>query len=86
MTGTTAWLLGAVALVVALFPLAARLLRGTPFDQLIFLEVASVLQVLVLLALAEGLDRDVYFDLAVVAAPLSFAGNLAYARFLEGGP
>jgi multicomponent Na+:H+ antiporter subunit F len=37
----------------------------------------------VLLLLAAGTGREPFFDLAIVSAVLTFAGSLAYARFLE---
>jgi multisubunit Na+/H+ antiporter MnhF subunit len=37
----------------------------------------------VLLLLAQGTHRQPFFDLAIVSAVLSFAGGLAFARFLE---
>jgi multisubunit Na+/H+ antiporter MnhF subunit len=37
----------------------------------------------VLLLLAQATRRQPFFDLALVSAVLSFAGGLAYARFLE---
>ena len=36
-----------------------------------------------MLLLAEGFDRSIYFDLALVYTVLSFAGTLAIVRFLE---
>ena len=38
---------------------------------------------LCLVRLAAGTGREPFFDLAIVSAVLSFAGGLAYARFLE---
>lgn len=79
------WLAAAVAMVAMLIPLGLRAMRGSPLDRLVTLELASATQTIVLILLAEGFDRDVYFELAVVMAVLSFAGNLVYARFLEHG-
>ena len=47
------------------------------------LELAGVIAPLVLLLMAEGFHRQPFADLALVLAFLSFAGSLAYARFLE---
>jgi multicomponent Na+:H+ antiporter subunit F len=52
-------------------------------DGLVALNLAGTIVTLVLLLLAEGTHRQPFFDLAVVSAVLSFAGGLAFARFLE---
>jgi multicomponent Na+:H+ antiporter subunit F len=77
------WLLAALALLAGLLPCAAVCLRGDPVNRLVGLELAGVLDTLVLLLLAEGFHRAVYFDLALALALLSFAGGMVFARFLE---
>jgi multicomponent Na+:H+ antiporter subunit F len=52
-------------------------------DRLVALEIAGTVNTLILLMLAQGLDRPPFFDLALVLALLSFAGGMVYARFLE---
>ena len=81
----TVWLAAAVAMVAMLVPLGLTAMRGSTLDRLVTLELASATQTIALILLAEGFDRDVYFELAVVTAVLSFAGNLVYARFVEHG-
>ena len=81
----TVWLAAAVAMVAMLVPLGLTAMRGSTLDRLVTLELALATQTIALILLAEGFDRDVYFELAVVMAVLSFAGNLVYARFLEHG-
>ena len=44
---------------------------------------ASTVTTLALLLIAQGYRRDAFMDLAVVSAVLTFAGALAFARFLE---
>ena len=78
-----AWLVGAAALLAALVPLGLFAFRGPVADRLVAMELAGVLETLALVLLAEGFDRDIYFDLAVVLAVVSFIGNLVYVRFLE---
>jgi multicomponent Na+:H+ antiporter subunit F len=78
-----AWLVAGAALLAALVPLGVFAFRGPIADRLVAMELAGVLETLALLALAEGFDRDVYFDLAVVMGVLSFVGSLVYVRFLE---
>jgi multicomponent Na+:H+ antiporter subunit F len=81
----TVWLTAAVAMIAMLIPLSIRAAHGSPFDRLVTVELASSIQTMTLLLLAEAFDRDVYFSLVVVMAVLSFAGNLVYVRFLEHG-
>jgi multisubunit Na+/H+ antiporter MnhF subunit len=77
------WLVAAALMLTALIPCALVALRGPPMQRLIGLEAASVVTTLGLLALAQGFDRDVYFDLSLVFAVMSVIGNLAYIRFYE---
>jgi multisubunit Na+/H+ antiporter MnhF subunit len=77
-----AFTLAATVLVALFVPLAAVAAVRRPIDGLVALELAGSLAVLVLLCLAEGLHRSVYFGVAVVAALVSWLGGLVYARFL----
>ena len=77
------WLVAAAVLLVGLIPCGVVCLRAPVFDALIALELASTIATLVLLLVAQGFDRAPMFDLAVVSATLTFAGGLAFARFLE---
>jgi multisubunit Na+/H+ antiporter MnhF subunit len=47
------------------------------------LNVAGVTAVLTLVTMTVGLARQPFIDLAVVLAPLSVGGTLAFVRFLE---
>ncbi len=80
------WLLAALVILIGLGPCGVVCLRGSPGEALVALELAGVLCVLALMVLAEGFDREPMIDMAVVLAVVSFAGNLAYARFLEREP
>ena len=77
------WVLAALALLAGLVPCGWLCLRGDPVNRLVGLELAGVLDTLVLLLLAEGFHRQVYFDLALALALLSLASGLVFARFLE---
>jgi multisubunit Na+/H+ antiporter MnhF subunit len=77
-----AFLVAATVLLAALAPLGATAVIRRPLDGLVALELGSVLLVLVLLCLAVGLHRDVYFGVAVVASLMSWIGGLVVARFL----
>jgi multicomponent Na+:H+ antiporter subunit F len=78
-----AWLIASTALIVTLLPCVWVCVRQGPLDALVALELASTITTLVLLALAQGYRRDPFMDLALVSAVLSFAGALAFVRFLE---
>jgi len=77
------WLVAAAFMLIALVPCALVTMRGAPTARLVGLGLASVLTTLSLLALAQGFDRDVYFDLSLVFAVMSVIGNLTYIRFYE---
>jgi multisubunit Na+/H+ antiporter MnhF subunit len=77
------WLLAAVVLAALLAPLAVACSRLQPMEGVVALELAGVIAPVVLLLMAEGFHRQPFADLALVLAFLSFAGSLAYARFLE---
>ena len=79
----SAFLIAATAMLLAMAPLILFALRASPPDGLMALNVGGDIATLVLLLLAAGTEREPFFDLAVASALLSFAGGLAYARFLE---
>jgi multisubunit Na+/H+ antiporter MnhF subunit len=78
------WLWAATVLLVAgMAPCLMVTLRSDVLERLVGLELAGVVATVVLLLLAQGLDRSSYIDLALVLSLLSFAGSLVFARFLE---
>jgi multicomponent Na+:H+ antiporter subunit F len=77
------WLVGAVVFLVLLLPAGLLAVRGDLFDRIVAMQLASTIGVIALELLAQGFGRDVYFDLALVTAVLSFVGTLFYLRFLE---
>lgn len=77
------YLIAAAALLAQLGPLILFSVRARPEEGLVALNVGGDIATLVLLLLAAGTGREPFFDLAIVSAVLSFAGGLAYARFLE---
>jgi multicomponent Na+:H+ antiporter subunit F len=79
----TAYFAAAAVLIAALAPLIVFSVRASPPDGLVALNVGGTIATLVLMLLAEATERQPFFDLALVSAVLSFAGGLAYARFLE---
>jgi multisubunit Na+/H+ antiporter MnhF subunit len=77
------WLLAAVVLLAALVPCGVVCVLRSPMEGLVALELAGVIDVTILMLLAEGFHRQPFVDLAVVQAVLSFAGAIVFARFLE---
>lgn len=77
------WLGAASAMVLALVPCAFVCLRGEMADRLVGLEMAAVVESLLLLVLAEALHRPMLADVGLMLALLSFGGGLVFARFLE---
>ena len=56
---------------------------GHLVEALVGLQMAGVLETVVLMLLAEGFHRPPFFDLALVLALLTLAGGLVFARMLE---
>ena len=78
------WLVAAIVLLLSLIPCALVCFgRSSPIDRLISFELASIIDTLVFLLLAQGFHRGVFFDLAVVLALLSLAGGLVFTHFME---
>ena len=77
------WLWAATVPVALLVPLLAVAVRRPALEGVIALEVAGMTSAVALLLLSEGTNRQAFADLAVVLAILSFAGALAFLRFLE---
>ncbi len=60
-----------------------RIMRGeSPVDRLLGVELASVLILCALVLIALFTGQDLYMDVALVVAALSFIGTLALARYL----
>jgi multicomponent Na+:H+ antiporter subunit F len=79
----TAYFAAAAVLVAGMAPLLVFSVWASPPDGLVALNLGGTIATLVLLLLAQATQRQPFFDLALVSAVLSFAGGLAYARFLE---
>ncbi len=77
------WLWAAAACLLVLVPCIARALRGSTFDRLLGMQLGGIVISLALVMLAEGFERSVYIDLAVVFGVLSSVGSLALVRFCE---
>jgi multisubunit Na+/H+ antiporter MnhF subunit len=77
------WLVTAALLIVSVGACAPVCLRGNPMQRLVALELAANIDVLILLLLAQGFNRDAYLDLSVALALLSLAGGLVFAHVME---
>jgi multicomponent Na+:H+ antiporter subunit F len=77
------WLAAATILLAGLVPAGAVIVRRPLLEALVALELAGVLNTLVLLLLAEAFDRPQFMDVALVLALLSLAGGLVFARMAE---
>ena len=74
--------IAATALLGGFLPLGVVLLRGRPIEAVVALELSGALATVVLLCLAEGSHRSVYFAVPVVSALLTWISGLIYIRFL----
>jgi multisubunit Na+/H+ antiporter MnhF subunit len=77
------WLIATAFLLLGVVPCGIVILRGSILDALVGLQMAGILQTVVLLLLAEAFHRAAFFDLALVLALLALAGGLVFARMLE---
>jgi multicomponent Na+:H+ antiporter subunit F len=78
-----AWIWAAAGLLVALVPCGISVFRGQPTDRLLGLEMAGIVESILLIVLAVAFHRADFTDLAAAAALLTFGGGLVFARFLE---
>jgi multicomponent Na+:H+ antiporter subunit F len=77
------WLLAATILLLGLVPCLLVAARAPHPDGLAALQLAGVVVSLSILLLAVGFDRSIYADAAVLIALLSFAGGMAFVRYLQ---
>ncbi len=78
-----AWLMGADVLLFTLVPCGIAVFRGNAIERLVALEMAGIVQTILLVFLAEAFHRPSTYDLALAMALLTFGGGLVFARFLE---
>jgi multicomponent Na+:H+ antiporter subunit F len=77
------WLISAAILLLCMIPCGWICMRGSVMERFVSLQMGQILTVLILMLLAEGYSRSIYFDLSLVLAVLAFASGLVYVRFLE---
>jgi multisubunit Na+/H+ antiporter MnhF subunit len=77
-----AFLIAATALLVMLLLPGFVIVRARAIDAIVALELAGTTITLVLLCLAEGFHRSVYFNVPLVASLAVWVGGLVYVRFV----
>jgi multisubunit Na+/H+ antiporter MnhF subunit len=77
------WEIAAAVLGFALVPCLVVCLLDSAPRALPAFELAGVLLSTILILIAEGFHRQPFIDLAVVCAPMSLIGALAFARLME---
>ncbi|HTW84042.1 MAG TPA: monovalent cation/H+ antiporter complex subunit F [Candidatus Sulfotelmatobacter sp.] len=74
------WYAAAIPLLLGIVPCLIVAVRGRIVDALVALEVATVLAVLVLLLIEQGIQRQTFFDVSLALAVLAFPSTLLLAR------
>jgi multisubunit Na+/H+ antiporter MnhF subunit len=79
----TVWVLtaGAMTALIGLASIAA--VRRTTLDRLVGLQLVGVIAPLLLIVVAIATAQPVLLEVGLALVLLSFAGGLAFARFLE---
>jgi len=77
------WEIAAAVLIGAILPCVGICGFAGAMDALAALEVGGTLCTTSLMALAEGLHRQPFIDLALVLAMLSLIGTAVFARMME---
>lgn len=67
-----------------LFALIRLLIGPSAFDRVVGLDTLNVIITAVVVLLALMLKNEMYLDIAIVYAILSFLETILFARFLEG--
>jgi multisubunit Na+/H+ antiporter MnhF subunit len=75
------FLIAATVLLVAMLLPAIVCVRAHPLDAVVAAELCGTLATLVLLCLAEGFHRGIYFNVALVSVATTWIGALVFARF-----
>jgi len=77
------WLITSLILLVTLIPVTIATMRKNALDRLIGMSLGGIIATFCLIAISVGTGRTIYIDVAMVVAFLSFAGAVAFSRFLE---
>jgi multicomponent Na+:H+ antiporter subunit F len=76
-------MIAALVFLFTLVPCGIAVFRGAAIERLVALEMAGMVQAMLLILLAESFHRPSTYDLALAMALLTFGGGLVFARFLE---
>jgi multisubunit Na+/H+ antiporter MnhF subunit len=82
----SAWLVAGITLCGCLLVCAAACLRTGAAEAVVALQVAGTVAGLALIVLSVYLQREAFADLGLVVTVLSWAGTLAFVRYLERRP
>lgn len=78
-----AFVIAAVAMLVAVIPCGIVMLRSTIMEAVVGYEAISSIVIMVLVLLARGFSRSGEFELPVLLAMLILGSGLVFVRFLE---
>lgn len=81
----SAWLAAGVVLCAGVLACAAACARGAVAAAVAALQVAGAVASVALVVLSVAFSRQPFADLGLVTAVMSFAGSLAFLRYLERG-
>lgn len=80
----SAWYVAAFVLSLALAPCGyLALCRADPFDRLVGIETAGMLQATIIMLLAQASGSSSFYDVALAMAILTAGAGLVFVRFLE---
>ncbi|MDV3103821.1 cation:proton antiporter [Thermococcus waiotapuensis] len=75
-----------LVVMVAGFISVLRVILGPSVpDRVVGVDTLNTLVVAAMILLGAAYDREIYIDIAIVYALLSYVGTLAIARYLQGG-
>lgn len=77
------WLITSLILLFTFIPATIATFRINALDRLIGMTLGGIIAALCLITIAVGTGRAIYVDVAFVVAFLSFAGGIAFSRYLE---
>ena len=77
-----AFLIAATVLLAMLVLPGIVVVRARPIDAIVALQLCGTTVTLVLLCLAEGFHRSVYFNVPLVSALSVWVSGLVYVRFI----
>lgn len=78
----SAFHVAATVLIVALLLPGYVCARGRALDGVVALQLLGATATVILLCLAEGYHRGIYFNVSLVAAAATWIGSLVFVRFL----